>query len=265
MTKKLLNYLKNYVLSIVHKKGCNEQVRIENAEVTGFEAAFRGMRMPMESGDRADSKYWLPNMYQEEYEEIVGDDIIWDPYHLGDNDKTLAKKLIAAGAEHRKFLRYIHVSFDITAPLYLFKELETYKVGTVSNSTSTMHKLADTPITLDCFEMDDYEELEWKDYEGFMEEYNSSFVWDTLIDALESLRKKYNKTKDKRYWKELIRLLPESWLQTRTIDLNYEVLRNIYKQRMGHRLGEWDQILAFIETLPYSELLLIDSWDDQKE
>lgn len=240
-------------------------MKIKNVEVTGFEDAFRSMRNPLESWDRADSKYWLPNMYQEEYEEIVGEDIIWDPYHLGENDKKLAKKLIMAGTEHRKFLRYIHVSFDITAPLYFFKEFDTYKIGTVANSTSTMHKLADTPITLECFEMDDYQEMEWEDPEGFMENYNSSFVWDTLVDALETLRKKYNETKDRRYWKELIRLLPESWLQTRTIDLNYEVLRNIYKQRFGHRLKEWDQFLAVIETLPYSELLIINSSDDLKE
>lgn len=240
-------------------------MKIKNVEVTGFEAAFRSMRNPLESWDRADSKYWLPNMYQEEYEEIVGEDIIWDPYHLGENDKKLAKKLIMAGTEHRKFLRYIHVSFDITAPLYFFKEFDTYKIGTVANSTSTMHKLADTPITLECFEMDDYQEMEWEDSEGFMENYNSSFVWDTLVDALETLRKKYNETKDRRYWKELIRLLPESWLQTRTIDLNYEVLRSIYEQRFGHRLKEWDQFLAVIETLPYSELLIINSSDDLKE
>lgn len=240
-------------------------MKILNTEVTGFEAAFRGMRQPLQSHNHADSQYWLPNMYQEEYEEIVGQDIIWDPYHLGENDKKLAKKLIMAGTEHRKFLRYIHVSFDITAPLYFFKEFDTYKIGTVANSTSTMHKLADTPITLECFEMDDYQEMEWEDPEGFMENYNSSFVWDTLVDALETLRKKYNETKDRRYWKELIRLLPESWLQTRTIDLNYEVLRNIYKQRFGHRLKEWDQFLAVIETLPYSELLIINSSDDLKE
>ena len=240
-------------------------MKFSNTEVTGFEAAFRSMRNPLESWNRADSEIWLSNMYQDEYDEIVGENIIWKPYHLGDNDKKLAKKLIVAGTEHRKFLRYIHVSFDITAPLYLLKELDTYKIGTVANSTSTMHKLADTPITLDCFEMDDYQEMEWEDPEGFMENYNSSFVWDTLIDALETLRKKYNETKDKRYWKELIRLLPESWLQTRTIDLNYEVLRTIYRQRFGHRLKEWDQFLAFIETLPYSELLIINSSDDKKE
>ena len=249
----------------MHRKGINEEVKIERIEVTGFEAALRGMRNPLESWSKADSKYWLPNMYQEEYEEIVGQDIIWDPYHLGENDKKLAKKLIMAGTEHRKFLRYIHVSFDITAPLYFFKEFDTYKIGTVANSTSTMHKLADTPITLECFEMDDYQEVEWEDPEGFMENYNSSFVWDTLVDALETLRKKYNETKDRRYWKELIRLLPQSWLQTRTIDMNYEVLRGIYEQRFGHRLKEWDQFLAVIETLPYSELLIINSSDDLKE
>ena len=236
-------------------------MKILNTEVTGFEAAFRGMRQPLQSHNQADSQYWLPNIYQDEYEEIVAEDIIWEPYHLGDNDKNLASRLIAGGTEHRKFLRYIHVSFDLTAPLYLFKELDTYKIGTTANSTSTMHKLASTPITLECFENDDYEEIEWDDPEGFMENYNTSFVWDTLIDALESLRQAYNKTRDIRYWKELIRLLPESWLQTRTIDLNYEVLRNIYKQRFGHKLSEWDQFREWIERLPYAELLITDTYE----
>ena len=237
-------------------------MKILNTEVTGFEAAIRGMRNPLESWDRADSKYWLPNMYQDEYEEIVGENITWESYHLGDNDKKLAKKLCNGGEPHRKFIRMIHVSTDITAPLYWWKEFDTYKIGTTANSTSTMHKLADTPITLDCFEMDDYQEIEWEDPEGFMENYNSSFVWDTLIDALETLRKKYNETKDKKYWKELIRLLPESWLQTRTVDLNYEVIRTMYYWRKSHKLSEWNQFCEWVENLPYAGLLITDEEDE---
>ena len=234
-------------------------MKICNVEVTGFEAAFRGMRQPFQSHDKSDSKYWMPNMYQDEYDEIVGEDIAWEAYHLGDNDKKLAKKLCDGGEPHRKFIRMIHVSMDITASQVFWNQFDTYKVGTVANSTSKMHKLADTPITLDCFEMDDYEELEWEDPEGFMENYNSSFVWDTLIDALESLRQQYNKTGDKRYWKELIRLLPESWLQTRTVDLNYEVLRTMYQWRYNHKLRCWREFCAWIaENLPYAGLLITD-------
>lgn len=233
-------------------------MKFNNTEVTGFEAALRGMRNPLESWHRADSEYWLPNRWQDEYDEIVGENITWDPYHLGENDKKLAKKLIDGGEPHRKFIRMIHVSVDITAPLYWWKEFDTYKIGTTANSTSTMHKLADTPITLDCFENDDYEELEWDDPDGFMENYNTSFVWDTLIDALESLRQEYNKTKNKRYWKELIRLLPESWIQTRTVDLNYEVIRTIYYWRKSHKLSEWDQFCEWVEKLPYAGLLITD-------
>ena len=236
-------------------------MKFSNIEVSGFEAAIYGMRLPLQSHNRADSEYWLPNKWQDELEEVVGDNVVWDPYHLGENDKTLAKKLIAGGEPHRKFLRMIHCQVNITAPLYWWKEFDTYRVGVSANSTSTMHKLASTPITLECFENDDYEEIEWDDPEGFMENYNTSFVWDTLIDALESLRQTYNKTKDIRYWKELIRLLPESWLQTRTIDLNYEVLRNIYKQRFGHKLSEWSQFREWIERLPYAELLITDTYE----
>ena len=156
----------------------------------------------------------------------------------------------------------IHVSVDVTASIFWFKEFDTYKIGTAANSTSTMHKLAETPITRECFEMDDYERLTWKDPEGFMENYCSDFIWDTLIDALETLRLKYLETRDRRFWKELIRLLPESWLQTRTLDLNYEVLRNIYKQRINHPLKEWDKFCEWVENLPYSGLLITDFEND---
>lgn len=230
-------------------------MKISNIEVTGFEAAFRGMRQPLQSHNRADSKYWLPNMYQDEYEEIVGEDIIWDPYHLGENDKKLAKKLIIGGTEHRKFLRMIHVSIDVTAPLFWWKEMDQYRISVTTNSTSTMHKLASTPITVNRFEMDDYEDVEWDDAYATM---HMNFVWEATIEILEELRVKYLETKDIRYWKELIRLLPESWLQTRTIDLNYEVLRNIYKQRLHHCLTEWKQFCEMIEKLPYAGLLITD-------
>lgn len=180
---------------------------------------------------------------------------------IGPKDMSLAQKMIKAGTSDRKFLRQIIVSVDITAPLYWWKEFDTYKIGTVANSTSTMHKLSSTPITLDCFETDDYDRS-LKIYENFSSDKEgvySYFVDDfssDIIEKLEALRLKFLETKDKRYWKELIRWLPESWLQTRTVTLNYEVLRNIYFQRQHHKLSEWHQVCNWIDTLPYSADLI---------
>ena len=168
---------------------------------------------------------------------------------IGSNDLQLAQTLIRSGSEHRKFLRQIFVAVDITAPLYFFKELDTYKVGTVANSTSTMHKLADTPITLDCFEMGDFT--------PFIDNFKIDLSWRTVVSYLEQLRQKYNETKDKRYWKELIRLLPESWLQKRTITMNYENILNMYQQRKNHKLTEWSKSFCdWVKTLPYAEELI---------
>ena len=194
-----------------------------------FEGAFRGMRNPMNSWSNSDSVFCPSGLW-----------------YIGEKDLTLAQKLINAGGEHRKFLRQIIVSFDLTAPLYFWKEFDTYKIGTVSNSTSTMHKLATTTITLDCFELDDYEpELIY--LSGIDDSGDYSYKYDmqirdmvesdglntyyepSIIQFLEELRRKYNETKDKKYWKELIRWLPESWLQTRTITMNYENVLNIKK------------------------------------
>ena len=180
---------------------------------------------------------------------------------IGPKDMSLAQRMIKAGASDRKFLRQINVSVDITAPLYWWKEFDTYKIGTVANSTSTMHKLSSTPITLDCFETDDYDRSV-KIYENFSSDKEcvySYFVDDfasDIIERLEALRLKFLETKDKRYWKELIRWLPESWLQTRTVTFNYEVLRNIYFQRQHHKLSEWHQFCNWIDTLPYSADLI---------
>lgn len=205
-------------------------MKFENTEVWGFEHALRGMRNPLNSWDKGDSGY-IDRRFN-------------DQFYIGKNDLDLAQRLIKAGSEHRKFLRQIFVSVDITAPLYWWKEFDTYKVGTVSNSTSTMHKLASTTITKDCFEMDDYC--------GFF-----GLQWKNLIALLEQCRKEYNKTKDKRYWKELIRLLPESWLQKRTITMNYENVLNMYRQRKNHKLSEWSKSFCdWIKTLPYAEELL---------
>ena len=235
-------------------------MKFEKTEVFGFEAALRGMRNPKNSWDRSDS-----------HNNILG-------FIIGKKDMKLAQSLIQGGPVHSKFLRYIHVQVDITAPLYWWKEYDTYKVGTVANSTSTMHKLAETPITIDCFETDDYNSrLIFESgidnhgdnpysYDIYMEDVIGSdetkyWYCETLIGFLESLRQKYLETKDVRYWKELIRWLPEGWLQTRTVDLNYEVLRNIYHWRKSHKLSEWSvSFVNWIESLPYAkEFILFDN------
>ena len=182
---------------------------------------------------------------------------------IGPNDMNLARRLIAGGTEHRKFLRQIFVSVDITAPLYWFKEFDTYRIGVTENSTSTMHKLASTPITLDCFEIDDLAtDLKWSP--SFMtgndneEEISFNQHITSVLHSLEGLRQKYNETKDKRYWKELIRWLPNGWLQTRTITMNYENLRSMYHQREHHKLVEWHAFCEWVKTLPYAKELIID-------
>lgn len=192
--------------------------------------------------------------------------------YIGPNDMRLAQQLIKAGPEHRKFMRQIFISVDITAPLYWWKEFDTYKVGTVANSTSTMHKLTLKPITLDCFEIDDYtDSLNWNGVPigECVSCYDSKKTIVRLIDMLEGLRLKYLETKDVRYWKELIRWLPESWLQTRTVTFNYENLLAICSksQRRNHKLNEWSGIHTPVEqsfiqwarTLPYAqEFIFID-------
>lgn len=219
-------------------------MKFEKTEVMNWEGAIRGMRNPLESWDKSDSEYI--DIESEEGIELQSKGIY---YKIGLKDLELMQTLIKSGTEHRKFMRQIFVSVDITAPLYWWKEFDTYKVGTVANSTSTMHKLASTPITMDCFEMDDYC--------GFFE-----IQWKNLIALLEQCRKEYNETKDKRYWKELIRLLPESWLQKRTVTMNYENLLGICSkgQRRFHKLTEWSvNFIQWARTLPYAQdLLFID-------
>jgi hypothetical protein len=229
-------------------------MKFENTEVFNFEGALRGMRNPHESWNKSDS--WV-GCYHGDYGETdkqscknkCNSDC---KFCFGENDLELAQKLVRAGSEHRKFMRQIFVSVDITAPLYWWKEFDTYKVGTVANSTSTMHKLASTPITMDCFEMDDFENLEDL-------EYPFAHVWEHTIKNCEILRQKYNETKDKRYWKELIRLLPESWLQKRTITMTYENVFYMYNQRCvhPHKLTEWSKTFKeWVETLPHAKELL---------
>ena len=229
-------------------------IKVENIETWGFKHAIRGMRNPLNSWDKSDS-----------YIELC--DVI-----VGDADLALMHKLYKAGNEHRKYLRQIFVSMDITAPLYWWKEFDTYKVGTVANSTSTMHKIATTSITLDCFETDDYNNIIFPREESNIEKEN--IIEEVFIPYLEYLRKMYLHTKSKKYWKELIRWLPESWLQTRTVTMTYENLFAMCSkgQRRFHKLNEWSgqdnqNVLNFISwarTLPYSqELIFIDELEEK--
>ena len=193
----------------------------------------------------------------------IGTDDSMEVAFIGPNDLDLAQRLIKAGPEHAKFLRQIFVSLDITAPLYWWKEFDTYKIGTVANSTSTMHKLASTPITLDCFETDDLQDVIIENNGGdpiFI--VTSNYVAKTFINWLEELRQQYNETKDKKYWKELIRWLPESWLQTRTVTMSYAILRNIYNQRKNHKLTEWHTFCSWVEKLPYAKELITYKLDE---
>lgn len=218
-------------------------MEFKNTEVFNFNGAIRGMRNPMNSWSKSDSCW--------SYNYLEGEEYI---YTIGENDLNLAQRLIKGGSEHRKFMRQIMVSVDITAPLYWWKEFDTYKVGTTANSTSTMHKLTSQPITLDCFEIDDYNKESVNSVCG----YNKFSIEYDLISFLERLRLTYLETKDKRYWKELIRWLPESWLQTRTVTMNYENLRNMYFQRRNHKLTEWsDSFIEWVESLPYAKELIM--------
>ena len=194
-------------------------------------------------------------------------DNVADVAFIGPNDMKLAQTLIKAGPEHRKFLRQIFVSVDITAPIYWWKEMDTYKIGTTANSTSTMHKLTSKPITLDCFETDDFDSnLVYFENDAMDAENTAGMLADLLIEQLEMLRQKYIETKDKQVWKELVRWLPESWLQTRTWTANYEIIRAIVHQRKNHKLNEWsgandpskNNFIKWARELPYAQYLIFD-------
>lgn len=233
-------------------------MKFENTEVFNFEGALRGMRNPKESWDKSDSEWvHIDSCLVKKSGEVK--DTSCDFFKIGKNDLNLAQRLIKAGSEHRKFLRQIFVSVDITAPLYWWKEFDTYKVGTVANSCSTMHRLKDTPITMDCFEMGDFYDTQTTKGIGI------SMYWKDIICVCEDLRKQYNETKDKKYWKELIRLLPESWLQKRTVTMNYENVLNMYVQRRNHKLNEWSgkddptkpNFCSWVLELPYAKQFFI--------
>lgn len=227
-------------------------LKIENTEVMGWEHAIRGMRNPKNSWEKSDSGYC------DTIGDKFGDVIKPENYRLGPNDFDLMSRLRNAGTDHRKFMRMITVYLDITAPLYWWKEFDTYKVGTVANSCSTMHKIAAKEFTLEDFSHEHLFDLMIGDVEFLPTE-----ILENTIICLNECRKRYLKalkTKNllvpaKEYWWQLIQLLPSSYNQRRTIMLNYEVLANIYKSRRNHKLDEWHTFCDWIESLPYSELI----------
>jgi len=215
-------------------------IKVENIETWGFEHAIRGMRNPLNSWNKSDSYYGENGNYV-----------------LGENDLELCRKLIKAGTEHRKFLRQIFVSVDITAPLYWWKEFDTYKVGTVSNSCSTMHKITSKEFSIEDFSFEHLNDEEVKVTQRDQDYTNSSIdaLYD-IVDMLNTYREMFLKTKNKKYWWQIIQLLPSSYNQRRTITMNYENLFNIINQRSNHKLDEWVQLCSILRALPYVESLL---------
>jgi len=216
-------------------------IKIENVETYGWGAAIRGMRNPKNSWDKSDSSFCCGD-----YDECgkcrhydVGCSPVGD-FYIGDNDLDLMETLSKAGQDHGKFLRMITVTADIVAPLYWWKEYDTYKVGTVANSCSTMHKIHAKEFTRNDFS------------------WEHNIYWGNLdhtIDALNHAREQYLLTRDNKYWYSMIQLLPSSYNQRRTVQLNYAVLKNMYHARRNHRLEEWRSFCSWIKTLPYSELI----------
>ena len=239
-------------------------LKIENTEVLGWEHAIRGMRNPMNSWEKSDSFTCDSAHCNDSCMHRVGEGIccgnvnLPDGFQIGPNDLDLMKRLRNAGTDHRKFMRMITVYVDLTAPLYWWKEFDTYKVGTVANSCSTMHKIAAKEFTLEDFSHDHLitPETAPGEYDWTGEYYDVPIVClNYVIDTLNIYRKKYLETKDKKYWWQMIQLLPSSYNQRRTVMLNYEVLANIYKSRRNHKLDEWHTFCDWIEELPYSELI----------
>ena len=224
-------------------------IKIEETVTYGWEAAIRGMRNPKNSWDKSDS---YPAVDCGKCG-VIDREGICNPkehdctpfacYAVGDNDLKLMKTLGAAGTDHGKYLRMITVTADITAPLYWWKEYDTYKVGTVANSCSTMHKLTAKEFTMEDFSFED------------CDKWTKDVVCGCIINALNMNRDKYLETGDKEVWRQLVQLLPSSYNQKRTVQLNYAVLKNIYHSRRNHKLTEWHTFCEWIESLPYSELI----------
>lgn len=234
-------------------------IKIEHTQVFGWEAAIRGMRNPLNSWDKSDSDYTILDVNEIENSPYIyvdtDDDYI--SYAIGPNDQNLMMRLVKAGDEHAKFMRMIHVSMDILAPLYFWKQADTYKVGFVTNSCSTMHKIQAKEFTR-------------KDFSCEHMNVYSLNILETIIERFNSFRKIYLhggmtydenhkyvqfEPKSKYIWWQMIQLLPDSYNQLRTCDTNYATLRKMYHQRKGHRLDEWESLRSWVEGLPYSELI----------
>ena len=230
-------------------------IKIENTEVMGWEAAIRGMRNPMNSWEKSDSVF-IPSSYCDEKWEFDLARICHDKAPIvKTNDLDLMTRLRNAGTDHRKFMRMITVYLDITAPLYWWKEFDTYKVGTVANSCSTMHKLTTKEFELDDFSHEKLINSACMEIKEQHIRLSPTQTLATTIECLNAYRDFYLQTKDKKYWWQMIQLLPSSYNQRRTVMLNYEVLANIYKSRKNHKLDEWVDLCKWIETLPYSEII----------
>lgn len=223
-------------------------IKIENVDVYGWEAAIRGMRNPMNSWDKSDSWFWRKGS---------GLDCAWGVTEnmrdgeigidCGENDLKLMKKLSKAGSDHGKFLRMINVTVDITAPLYWWKEFDTYKVGTVANSCSTMHKIQAKEFTLDDFSCEHLDD----DVLYLFNKY--------IIECLNDYRERFLETKNKKYWWQMIQLLPSSYNQKRTVQLNYAVLKSMYNARWNHKLDEWVYFCEWTHTLPYFKEICLEN------
>lgn len=223
-------------------------IKIENVDVFGWEAAIRGMRNPMNSWDKSDS--FPTESGYELYRLGAGEP------EIGENDLKLMKNLSKAGDDHGKFLRMLNVTLDVTAPLYFYKEFDTYKVGTVANSCSTMHKIHAKEFTVDDFS---YDKLilnaEMFDYKGRPADPKRLLIH--IVDVLNVYRNLYLETKDKTYWWQMIQLLPSSYNQKRTVQLNYQVLKSMYFARRNHKLDEWREFCKWCEELPYFKEIVI--------
>ena len=229
-------------------------IKISNTETYGWEAAIRGMRNPMNSWDKSDSAFSTGlstyNILNKKVDPVKGS-IVDSGSCIGPADQNLMLRLANSGTDHRKFMRMIAVYCDVTAPLYWWKEFDTYKVGTVANSCSTMHKIQANEFTIDDFS---HEHLGDIRFHVAKDDWYLTCMQNT-ISMLNDARDGYLKTKDKKYWWSMIQLLPSSYNQKRTVMMNYEVLANIYKSRRNHKLEEWHDFCDWIEKLPYSKLI----------
>ena len=227
-------------------------IKILGTEVFGWEAAIRGMRNPMNSWGKSDTGW--TDAFELDEDHIDYDSETGMTKVIGKNDHDLMMRLAKAGSVHAKYRRMIVVTCDITAPLYWWKEFDTYKVGTVANSCSTMHKIHEKEFTLDDFS---HEHLSWIDVGGGVGA--PCHVLKNLMNALNGCRELYLKTNDKHYWWQMIQLLPTSYNQKRTVMLNYEVLVGMYRDRKNHKLDEWHTFCDWIRTLPYSEIITLEA------